>query len=121
MPRIKQAHESDLARARLAVACVSIVFCLPHLRLDRPRAKGPMMVYARQVAMWLTHCQMGLTQTRTAELFDKDRSTVAHACSVVEDALDDPVLGKKIEDMADWLSGAPFLPVFTAHRNDGAL
>lgn len=110
MPRAKQVHESDIARARLAVACTSLVFCVPGLDLNQPRATGPMIVYARQVAMWLTHCQLGLTQTRTAQLFQKDRSTVAHACGLVEDALDDPVLGDKIETVADWLGTAPFMP-----------
>ena len=114
MPRIKRVHESDYACAALAVSCASVLFCVPELKLDAPKVRAPMLVYARQVAMWLTHCQFGLTQTRTAELFSKDRSTVAHACLVVESELDDPVFGPKIEALADWLGDAPFLPTSDA-------
>jgi len=49
-------------------------------------------VFARQVAMYFSHVLFGLTLTQTGALFERDRTTVAHGCRVVEDCRDDPVL-----------------------------
>ncbi|OYW54589.1 MAG: hypothetical protein B7Y80_05960 [Hyphomicrobium sp. 32-62-53] len=52
--------------------------------------RGPARVaLARQVAMYLTHVACGLTLTDVGRLFARDRTTVAHACAVVEDLRDD--------------------------------
>jgi hypothetical protein len=52
------------------------------LRLPtRGRAR---VALARQVAMYLAHVACGLSLTEVGELFNRDRTTVAHACSVVE-------------------------------------
>jgi hypothetical protein len=39
---------------------------------------------ARQVAMYLAHVGMGLSLSEVGRLFARDRSTVTHACGVVE-------------------------------------
>lgn len=44
---------------------------------------------ARQVAMYLAHVGCGLSFTEIGDLFGRDRTTVAHACSVVEQRRDD--------------------------------
>ncbi|HSA66980.1 MAG TPA: helix-turn-helix domain-containing protein [Methyloceanibacter sp.] len=46
--------------------------------------------FARQVAMYLAHVGCGVSLTEVGHLFDRDRTTVAHACSLVEDKRDDP-------------------------------
>jgi hypothetical protein len=52
------------------------------LRLPtRGRAK---VALARQVGMYLAHVGCGLSLTEVGELFARDRTTVAYACSVVE-------------------------------------
>lgn len=43
----------------------------------------------RQVAMYLSHVACRLTFTDVGRLFARDRTTVAHACGVVEDLRDD--------------------------------
>lgn len=48
------------------------------------------VAFARQIAMYLAHVTCGLKLTETGELFERDRTTVAHACSVVEDRRDEP-------------------------------
>lgn len=45
--------------------------------------------HARQVAMYLAHVGCGLTFTDVGRLFGRDRTTVTHACSVIEDKRDD--------------------------------
>ena len=43
------------------------------------------LVKARQVAMYLTYIGFGMSLARVANAFDRDRSTVAYACRVIED------------------------------------
>ena len=65
------------------------------IRLARP---GPRRVtFARQVAMYLTHVGAGLPQAEVGRLFARDRTTVAHACAVVEEQRDDPVFDRSLE------------------------
>jgi chromosomal replication initiation ATPase DnaA len=57
------------------------------LRLPtRGRAR---VALARQVAMYLAHIACGLSLTEVGELFERDRTTVAHACAVIEQRRDD--------------------------------
>lgn len=43
----------------------------------------------RQVAMYVAHVALRLTQAEIGRGFGRDRTTVAHACQVVEDMRDD--------------------------------
>lgn len=45
---------------------------------------------ARQLAMYLAHVTCGLSLTEVGRLFGRDRTTVAHACQVVETRRDEP-------------------------------
>lgn len=47
------------------------------------------VAFARQVAMYLTHICCGLNLTQTGKIFDRDRTTVAYACNLVEDKRDE--------------------------------
>jgi len=67
-------------------------------RLSRGRAK---VALARQVAMYLAHVACGLTLTDTGRLFGRDRTTVAHACGVIEDRRDDPLFDRSL-DLLEW-------------------
>jgi chromosomal replication initiation ATPase DnaA len=48
------------------------------------------VAFARQVAMYLAHVACGLNLTDAGHLFSRDRTTIAHACGVIEDLRDDP-------------------------------
>ena len=68
---------------------------LEHMRLPtRGRAR---VATARQVAMYLAHVACGLTLTEAGDLFGRDRTTVAHACQVVEDRREDQEFDRAIE------------------------
>jgi chromosomal replication initiation ATPase DnaA len=60
---------------------------------------SPRVAFARQVAMYLAHVACGLTLTEVGALFARDRTTVAHACGVVEDRRDDPELDGSLEHL----------------------
>jgi chromosomal replication initiation ATPase DnaA len=68
-------------------------------RLTRGRAH---IALARQVAMYLAHVACGMSLTDTGRLFGRDRTTVAHACGVIEDRRDDPVFDRAL-DLLEWV------------------
>lgn len=80
---------------------VAQVFGVTHADLGiRSRGKAHIAL-ARQVAMYLAHVICGLTLTEVGLLFGRDRTTVAHACAVVEDRRDDPVFDRAL-DLLEW-------------------
>lgn len=64
---------------------------------------GASLVFARQVALYLAHVGCGLTYTEAAQLYGRHRTTAAHACAVVEDSRDDPVLDRTIELLENYV------------------
>ena len=52
---------------------------------------------ARQVTIYLAHVGCGMTLTEAGWLFGRDRTTVAHACMVVEDKRDDPIWDQMLD------------------------
>lgn len=65
------------------------------------RGKAPVAL-ARQAAMYLAHVSCGLNLTDVGTVFGRDRTTVAHACAVIEDRRDDPVFDRALELM-EWI------------------
>ena len=63
---------------------------------SRTRGK-PAAAFARQVAMYLAHVSFGLSLTEVGNVFARDRTTVAHACSRIEDLRDDPCLDRSLD------------------------
>jgi hypothetical protein len=89
-------------RLRAAIeAAVAQVFGVGNAELFRAtRGKAPVAL-ARQVAMYLAHVACGLSFTEVGLVFGRDRTTVAHACRVVEDRRDDPVFDRVLE-LLEW-------------------
>lgn len=63
-------------------------------RATRGRAK---VARARQVAMYLAHVACGMSLTDVGRTFARDRTTVSHACGVIEDGRDDPTFDRVLE------------------------
>ncbi len=63
-------------------------------RATRGRAK---VARARQVAMYLAHIACGMSLTEVGRTFARDRTTVSHACGVIEDGRDDPTFDRVLE------------------------
>jgi chromosomal replication initiation ATPase DnaA len=81
---------------------------LEHIRLPtRGRAR---VATARQVAMYLAHVACGLTLTEAGDLFGRDRTTVAHACQVVEDRREDQDFDRAIELLENIAKVLAFAP-----------
>ena len=78
------------ALARLAEVVVAAVAHVPAASLRSPcRGRRPIAL-ARQTAMYLAHVAFGLSFTRVGICFGRDRTTVRHACALIEDRRDDP-------------------------------
>lgn len=69
---------------------VSDIFDISFRDLRRASRGRAHVALARQVAMYLAHVQFGLTLTEVGRIFSRDRTTVAHACALVEDRRDEP-------------------------------
>ena len=78
---------------------VAAVFEVEVNDLRAPTRRSPRTAFARQVAMYLAHVVCGLSLTEVGALFARDRTTVAHACGIVEDRRDDPELDRRIEHL----------------------
>lgn len=91
---------SDRAEAaeRTAIEyAVSQVFGIGANDLGRATRGEARVALARQVAMYLAHVGRGYSFTEVGRQFARDRTTVAHACGVIEDRRDDPVFDRTLE------------------------
>jgi len=100
--RAIQSHQT-----KLAIAAVSLEFGVTELDLKSPKSQSRHIRFVRQVAMYLVHVVYELNHTHIARLFAKDRSTVSHACKVVEDSRDDGVFDLKLIRLENFLRQAP--------------
>lgn len=65
---------------------VALVGIRVQLRGDRRRT----LCHVRQIAMYVCHVALQIPQYEIGLAFGRDRTTVGHACNVIEDRRDDP-------------------------------
>ncbi len=99
--------QSDKALARLVMAAVTLEFGIPEAVLYSPTKGSSRASFARQIGMYLTHIVYEINLSRVARVFGRDRSTVSHACRVVEEYRDDPIIDEKLNALESFLTGAP--------------
>jgi hypothetical protein len=81
---------------------VGAAFAVARTALWSPTRGPPAEAFARQVAMYLAHVGLGLSLGTVGRLFARDRTTVAHACALIEDRRDAPPFDRAL----DLLEGA---------------
>lgn len=74
---------------RLVATCVAFDFGLDPAELGAALRGSQRAAFARQIAMYLAHIGFALSFETIGHAFGRDRTTVAHACRVVEDGRDD--------------------------------
>lgn len=84
----RRLNAQGLIRDRV-VAHVASDFSLDARDLMSPTRGAPRTALARQVAMYLAHTAFGLNFRTIGRAFGRDRTTVAHACRMIEDGRDD--------------------------------
>ena len=81
---------SELAACRLTAAILSQGARIDPVALAGPGRCAAPVARARQAAMYLTHIGFGLGYAAVGRGFERDPSTVRHACARVEDWRDNP-------------------------------
>jgi len=76
-------------------------FAVPVDEVRAPSRRARPVAFARQSAMYLAHVMLGLSYSTTGRLFDRDRTTAAHACRLVEDRRDDPAVDQVLLALED--------------------
>lgn len=90
MPNRKSPRGAICPEARVAtkLAAIATATRLKEVR-GRTRGSAP-AAFARQAAMYLCHVAFGMSLSQIARAFGRDRSTVSHACHLMEDRREDP-------------------------------
>lgn len=76
-------------------------------RLDTARA--------RQLAMYLAHVVLGCSLSEIGDVFGRDRTTVSHACAVIEDLRDDAAFDAEVAGLESQLEAQRDREVCHAH------
>lgn len=103
--RIRRAD--DKAAARLAAGAASYALGIPATDIIERGRGSARTAFARHVAMYLCHVGSELSLTRVAGAFDRDRSTVAYACHLIEDRREEPQFDLWISSLETMMRAAP--------------
>ncbi len=99
----------DASKAQLVQQAVAFAFRECVDEISAPTRRSKRVAFVRQVAMYLTHVAFGMSLMRVASAFGRDRTTVAHACHVIENHRDDPAFDERLEALETFLRSAPLL------------
>lgn len=86
-------------RCRVVERAVAGAFRLPVSELRAPTRRRKEAARARQLAMYLAHVGLGLDYTTVGRMFGRDRTTVRHACALIEDARDDRDMDRALDGL----------------------
>lgn len=85
--------------ARMSKEVVCEAFGVPHAELIVRDRRDANLSAARQASIYLAHVVGQLTLNEAAACFQRDRSTISHACINVEDRRDSPVFDLQMDYM----------------------
>lgn len=105
--RTRDDSPSDIAHARLAVAASALAFGVPYVDVFAPRRLASSDIFLRQMSMYLLNTVYGFNLSRVARIFERDRTTVRHACQLIEDQRDSPAFDSLLIDLETFLLAAP--------------
>jgi chromosomal replication initiation ATPase DnaA len=75
---------------------VAAALALPVEELGAKTRRTAPVAFARQISMYCAHVTFGWSLTEAGAIFNRDRTTAAHACRVVEDRRDDAATDRLI-------------------------
>ena len=102
--RIKKPAPFRDAVCELCEETVSMALCVPISSLRARTRQTQDVALARQIAMYLAHTIFSLPLTEVGHQFGRDRTTVSHACALVEDRRDDEVFDTTISQLESLLN-----------------
>jgi len=84
---------------RLLETTVAATFAVPPDDMRTPTRGSPQAAFARQASMYLAHVVLGCGFSEIGAVFDRDRTTVAHACRTVEERRDNPAIDAVLQSL----------------------
>ncbi|MDQ0503663.1 helix-turn-helix domain-containing protein [Xanthobacter agilis] len=87
------------SHAKIAIALVAAADRIPVETLLALQRSAAPAAAARQLAMYLAHVALGLSQSDVARAFRRDRTTVAHACRRIEDQRDSIAFDRRVGEL----------------------
>lgn len=75
---------------RICAQITTEMVMLASHRIQMRRDRRRTLCHIRQIAMYVCHVALQIPLCEIAKAFGRDRTTVGHACHVVEDRRDDP-------------------------------
>jgi DnaA-like protein len=101
--------QKDEDRAYLAAGLTACALGLKTEAILSRQRRSPAEARGRQIAMYLLRTALGISLSRVALAFNRDRNTVAYGCNLIEDCRDDPDFDVWIEQLAVGLSSVVVL------------
>ncbi|MEM6899851.1 MAG: helix-turn-helix domain-containing protein [Pseudomonadota bacterium] len=92
-------RELDAAHARLAVSLVAYGLSQSSNAILKEGRGTADAAFARQIAMYVLYVGMGLSLSRVAAAFGRDRTTVSHACHQIENRRENPIFDDWLESL----------------------
>ncbi len=83
---------------------ISRVFLVSTAELGQPSRGEARIALARQTAMYMAHVVCEQSMSDVGRLFRRDRTTVKHACAVIEDRRDDPKFNLTLDHLESIIS-----------------
>ncbi|MBY0422601.1 MAG: hypothetical protein K2Q06_09875 [Parvularculaceae bacterium] len=83
--------------AEQAVEVASLALNVPAREIKSSSRLRARAAFARQIAMYLAHVIGQATTVDLAVIFGRDRSTVSHACAMIEERRDSALFDRQIE------------------------
>jgi hypothetical protein len=99
LPRRSKAEGEVQGACAVAQAVVAIALDGPGQGPDRKPARAA--AFARQIAMYLAHVGLGISMAEIGRAFGRDRTTVVHACHVIEDRRDDARFDRVLDHLEE--------------------
>lgn len=103
----RKERAADEARAGMVTAVVAYALDIPLHEVQGDTRGSAEAAFARQVAMYLAHVAFEMSLARIASAFGRDRSTVSHACHIIEDRRDEALFDDWVNRLEDSIRAAP--------------
>lgn len=100
---IRGTAQADSGGCAAVIRLVAQEKRVSHRMLTHPARCRAGTARARQLAMYLSHVVLGRTLKEVGEAFGRDRTTVSHACALIEDMRDDPAFDAELERLEQLL------------------
>lgn len=99
---------------------IAELFGIEGRELRAPNRSSRSVARVRQIGMYVANTTLNLSMARVAEGFRRDRSTVVHACHLIEDMRDDPTFDHvliRVEAVIRIAFRCPAFPIQDCIRN----